>query len=104
MSTFNERETAFENKYAHDEETKFKIAARTNKLLGLWAADLMGKTGDDAESYALEVVKSDFEKPGHDDVIEKVAGDFNGEASEDEVRAKRGELLDVAIEQIESGT
>lgn len=102
MSTFNERETAFENKYAHDEETKFKIAARTNKLLGLWAAELQGKSGADADAYAIEVIKSDFEEAGHDDVIRKVVGDFNGEVNEDEVRNKRAELLLVAEEQIKA--
>ena len=103
MSTFNERETAFENKYAHDEETKFKIAARTNKLLGLWAAELMGKSGDDAASYAMEVVKSDFEEAGHDDVIRKVLGDFNGEVNEAEIREKRLNFLLTAEEQIKAG-
>jgi len=103
MTTFNDRETAYENKYAHDEEMKFKIAARTNKLLGLWAAELLGKAGDDATAYVLEVIKSDFEEAGHDDVIRKVVADFNGEASEDEVRAKRAELSLTAVEQIEAG-
>jgi len=98
MSTFDERESAFENKYAHDEETKFKIAARTNKLLGLWAAEILDRT--DADAYALEVIKSDFEEAGHDDVIRKVTGDLEGKATADEVRAKRLELLEIASEQI----
>jgi len=102
MSTFNDRENAFENKYAHDEETKFKIAARANKLLGLWAAELMGKSGDDAAAYAVEVIKADFEEAGHEDVVRKVAGDFNGEVSDTEVRAKLLELTAVAEEQITS--
>ncbi|MHA1127858.1 MAG: DUF1476 domain-containing protein [Alphaproteobacteria bacterium] len=100
MSTFNDRETAFENKYAHDEEMKFKVAARANKLLGLWAADLMGKS--DADAYALEVIKSDFEEAGHEDVVRKVAGDFAGKVSEDDVRNKLAELRVVAMEQMES--
>ena len=103
MTTFDDRESAYENKYAHDEEMKFKIAARTNKILGLWAADLMGKSGDDAEAYALEVVKSDFIEAGHEDVIRKVVGDLNGEVSDDEVRAKRSALIITAVEQIEAG-
>ena len=103
MTTFNDRENAFENKYAHDEEMKFKIAARANKLLGLWAADLLGKSGDDAAAYALEVVKSDFEEAGHEDVVRKVVADFNGEMSGDEVRAKLLELTPTAVEQIEAG-
>ena len=103
MTTFNDRENAFENKYAHDEETKFKIAARANKLLGLWAAELLGKSGDDAAAYALEVIKSDFEEAGHEDVVRKVVTDFNGEMSDDEVRAKLVELTQKAVEQIEAG-
>ena len=103
MTTFNDRENAFENKYAHDEETKFKIAARANKLLGLWAADLLGKSGDDATAYALEVIKADFEEAGHEDVVHKVVADFNGEVSADEVRAKLAELTPTAVEQIEAG-
>ena len=103
MTTFNDRENAFENKYAHDEETKFKIAARANKLLGLWAADLLGKTGDDAAAYALDVIKADFEEAGHEDVVRKVVADFNGEMSDDEIRTKLGELTSTAVEQIEAG-
>ena len=103
MTTFNDRETAYENKYAHDEAMKFKIAARANKLLGLWAAELMGKSGDDAATYAIEVVKSDFEEAGHEDVVRKVAGDFNGEVSAEEVRAKLLDLTTTAVAQIEAG-
>lgn len=104
MTTFNDRENAFENKYAHDEETKFKIAARANKLLGLWAAELLGKSGDDAAAYALEVIKSDFEEAGHEDVVRKVVGDFNGEMNDVEIRTKLVELTQKAVEQIEAGT
>jgi len=103
MTTFDDRESAYENKYAHDEEMKFKIDARANKLLGLWAAELMGKSDEDASAYALEVIKSDFIEAGHDDVIRKVVGDLNGEVSDDEVRAKRSALVTIAVEQIETG-
>ena len=75
MSTFDDREKAFERKFEHDQELQFKANARRNKLLGLWAAGLMGKTGDEAESYAREIVAADFEKPGHDDVIERLVKD-----------------------------
>ncbi len=102
MSTFDERENAYENKFAYDEETKFKIAARANKLLGLWAAEILGK--DDADAYALEVIKADFEEAGHEDVVRKVAGDMEGKATADEIRAKLAELTAVAAEQITSGT
>ncbi len=102
MSTFDERENAFESKYAYDEETKFKIAARANKLLALWAAELLGR--DDADAYVLEVIKSDFEEAGHEDVVRKVAGDMSGKATADEVRAKLVELTAIAADQIKTDT
>ncbi|MHA6267930.1 DUF1476 domain-containing protein [uncultured Aliiroseovarius sp.] len=95
MTTFDDRENAFEAKFAHDEEMIFKAEARANKKLGLWAAEKMGKTGDDADAYAREVIKSDFEEAGHEDVVRKVTGDLNT-VSADEVRAKRAEFLAVA--------
>lgn len=76
MTTFDEREKAFEQKYEHDQELQFKANARRNKLLGLWAAGLMGKTGDAAESYAREIVSADFEKPGHQGVVERLLRDL----------------------------
>lgn len=100
MSSFDDRENTFENKFAHDEEMAFKAEARCNKLLGLWAAELLGKTGDDAADYAKSVIVADFEEAGHEDVVRKVAGDLDGKASADEIRAKRSELLAVAKEQI----
>jgi hypothetical protein len=100
MSTFDERESAFENKFAHDEEMKFRAEARRNKLLGLWAAELMGKTGEDADTYAREVVKADFEEPGHEDVVRKVASDLGDMADADTIRAKMDELLKIAKGQI----
>ena len=102
MTTFNDREQAFENKYAHDEEMQFKAQARCNKLLGLWAAALLGKTGTEAEEYAKSVVKADFEEAGHEDVVRKVAGDLGDKSSADEVRAKMAELLPQAKAQIMS--
>lgn len=100
MTTFDDRESAFENKFVHDNEMMFKAVARRNKLLGYWAAELLGKTGDDAEAYSIEVVKSDFEEAGHDDVIRKVKGDVGDKASEDDIRAKMAELLTVAQKQL----
>jgi hypothetical protein len=100
MSTFKDRENAFENKYAHDEEMKFKAEARCNKLLGLWAADLMGKTGDDVNAYVREVIKADFEEAGFEDVIRKVAGDLGDKADPDTIRAKRAELMAAAKSQL----
>ncbi|SHH75790.1 DUF1476 domain-containing protein [Marivita hallyeonensis] len=100
MSTFDDREHAFENKFAHDAEMLFKAEARRNKLLGLWAAEILGKTGDDADEYAKEVVKADFEEAGHEDVVRKVSGDMGGRVTDDEIRAKMAELLIVAKGQI----
>lgn len=100
MTGFDERENAMENKFAHDEELRFKAEARANKLLGLWAAERLGKSGDDADAYALEVVKADFEEPGIEDVLRKVVGDLDGQVSIEDVAAKRAECLDEAKAQI----
>ena len=104
MTTFDDRENAFESKYAHDEEMKFKAEARRNKLLGLWAADLMGKTGDEAEAYAREVIKADFEEAGDEDVYRKVAGDLGEAADEATIRARMHELMAEAKEQLMNET
>ena len=100
MNTFSDREKAYEAKYAHDEEMAFRANARRNKLLGLWAAEMLGKTGDAAQAYALEVVKSDFVEAGHEDVLRKVAGDLGAAASLEDIRAMHGSLLSVAKAQL----
>lgn len=100
MSSFEERENAFENKFAHDAEMQFKAEARRNKLLGLWAAGLLGKSGGDAEDYAKEVIKSDFEEAGDEDVYRKVAGDLGDKSSEEDIRAKMKELMAEAKAQL----
>ena len=100
MTTFDDRETAFESKFAHDADMQFRAEARRNKLLGLWAAGLLGKSGDDAAAYAMEVVNSDFEEAGTEDVVRKVAGDLGSKSSADQVRAKLAELLSVAKSQL----
>jgi hypothetical protein len=102
MTSFDDRENAFEAKFAHDADMQFRAEARRNKLLGLWAAGLMGKTGDDAAAYAMEVVNSDFEEAGIEDVVRKVAADMAGKASADDVRAKMAELLGLAKSQLMS--
>ena len=95
MTTFNDREKAFEKKFEHDQDLQFKVNARKNKLLGLWAAGLMGKSGADAEAYAKEVVVADFEKPGDSDVIEKLVKDLAaaGKPMEDHTIRKQAERL-----------
>lgn len=104
-TTFDRREEGFEKKFAHDEELRFKAFARRNKLLGLWAADLLGKSGSEADAYAKEVVLADFEEAGDHDVIRKVLKDLEGkDITEQQVRAKAAELLAQAVKQIETGT
>lgn len=100
MTTFDDRENAFEAKFAHDSEMQFRAEARRNKLLGLWAAGLMGKSEDDAAAYAMAVVSADFEEAGDEDVVRKVVADLAGKASADDVRAKLRELLPVAKAQL----
>jgi hypothetical protein len=99
-TSFDKREEGFEKKFAHDEELRFKAMARRNKLLGLWAAGLLGKSGADADAYAKEVVMADFEEPGDDDVLRKVAKDLAGKASEQQIRAQMTELLAQAAAEI----
>jgi hypothetical protein len=100
MTTFDDRENAFEAKFAHDGEMQFRAEARRNKLLGLWAAGLMGKSDEAATAYAMEVVSADFEEAGIEDVVRKVVADLAGKASADIVRAKMTELLPVAKAQL----
>lgn len=100
MASFEDRENAFENKYAHDAEMQFKAEARRNKLLGLWAAGLMGKSGDDAENYAKEVVKADFEEAGDEDVYRKIAADLGSKADEATIRTQMASLMAEAKSQI----
>ena len=103
MTSFDEREKAFEDKYKHDQELQFKVEVRRNKLLGLWAAELLGLTGADAEAYAKEVVAADFDEPGIADLVRKVMGDFQAKSldmSEHRLHKKLKELNDVAKQQI----
>ncbi|MFY9210207.1 MAG: DUF1476 domain-containing protein [Aestuariivita sp.] len=104
MSTFDDRENAFESKFAHDAELQFKAEARRNKLLGLWAAELLGKSGDDAAAYAKEVIASDFEEAGDEDVYRKVSGDLGDKASESTIRTKMLELMAEAKRQLMTET
>ena len=95
MTTFDEREKAFEKKFQHDQDLQFKTTARKNKLLGLWAAGLMGKSGADAEAYAKEVVIADLDRPGDSDVIEKLVTDLAaaGKPTEAHTIRKQAERL-----------
>jgi hypothetical protein len=103
MTTFDKRQEGFEKKFAHDEETKFKVLARRNKLLGLWVAEQLGLKGDAAETYAKEVVAADFLEAGDGDVIRKVTGDLKAkkiEVSDHRIRRRLDELLEEAKKQI----
>ncbi len=106
MTTFDQRKDAFENKFAHDEELRFKATARRNKLLGFWAAEKLGKSGADAEAYAKSVVVADFQEAGDEDVVRKVKNDFalaNINTSDAEIRSVMTELFLKAAEEIQAG-
>ncbi len=107
MAQFKDREKAFENKFKRDQEFDFKVSARRNKLLGIWVAEQLSLDSDAAEAYAKEVVASDFDEPGDDDVLQKVLGDLQGkgvETSEHLVRKEMDRLMSVAREQVSSET
>ncbi len=107
MTTFDKREEGFEKKFALDEEQKFKAEVRRNKLLGLWAAEKLGISGDAANAYAKEVVAADFEEAGDRDVQNKVMKDFTGKGvaiTAQELRAKMDELMAAAVAQVKAGT
>ena len=107
MTTFDQRKDAYEAKFARDEELKFKAVARRNKLLGLWAAGLLGKTGDAADAYAKTVVAADFEEAGEEDVFRKVRADFDAAGvaqSDHQIRRTMEELMATAVAQIEAGS
>ena len=106
MTTFDKRKEGFESKFAHDEELRFKSTARRNKLLGLWAAEKLGKSGEDAQAYAREVVRADMQEAGDEDVFRKIRGDFDAASvaqSDHQIRRTMEELMAEAVEQIEAG-
>jgi hypothetical protein len=103
MTTFDKREEGFEKQFAHDEELKFKAGARRNKLLGLWAAEKLGLSGAQAETYAKEVVMADFEEPGDDDVFRKIRRDFDAKGinqSDHQIRRTMDELMASAVAEV----
>ena len=105
MTTFDKREEGFEKKFAHDEELRFKANARRNKMLGLWAAEKLGITGDAANAYAKDVVMADFEEAGDDDVFKKVRKDFDAKGitqSDQEIRRAMVDLMEKAIGEIKA--
>jgi hypothetical protein len=105
MTTFDDREKAFEQKFFHDEELRFRATARRNKLFGLWAAEKMGLSGGEADEYAKSVVKADLEEAGDEDVLRKVGGDLTAKGAavpDTELRTRLVDLMAQAIRQIEA--
>jgi hypothetical protein len=106
MTTFDKRKDAFESKFARDADLRFRATARRNKLFGLWAAEKLGKSGDEADAYAREVIRSDMQEAGDDDVLRKVRDDFKAagvEQSDAQLRRVMDELLAQAVAQVEAG-
>jgi hypothetical protein len=106
MSTFDKREEGFERKFVHEEEVRFKARARRNKLVGLWAAQKLGLTGDAAEAYAKEIVFLDFEGPGNDDMFARIRRDFDAKGvdqSDHQIRRTMEELMAKAVEDVKAG-
>ena len=105
MTTFDKRKDSFEAKFARDEELRFKATSRRNRLLGLWAADRLGRTGEDAETYAREVIRADFQEVGDRDVFRKIRQDFDAagvEVSDHQIERAMEELMAQAVSDIES--
>ena len=106
MTLFNDRKDAFEKQFAHDQDLRFKATARRNKLFGLWVAEKLGKTGDEAEAYARSVVQADFQEPGDADVVRKIRQDLEQagkNVDEAELGAKLQQLMARAIEEVKAG-
>ena len=106
MSTFDQREDAFEKRFAHDEDLRFKAVARRNKLLGLWAAERLGMTGPDAAAYAGDVVGAGLEQAGDEGIFRKIRQDFDAAGvarSDHQIRRTMDELLGVATEAVRTG-
>ena len=106
MTTFDKRKEGYESKFARDEELRFKSTARRNKLLGLWAAEKLGKTGDDAQTYAREVIRADMQEAGDEDVFRKIRKDFDDagvDQSDHQIRRTMDEMMAEAIMQVEAG-
>ncbi len=107
MTTFDRRKDAYENKFAHDEALRFKAEARRNKLLGQWAGELLGKSGEEVDAYSREVVRADFEEPGDEDVFRKIRADFDAagiDQSDHQIRRTMDEFMEEAIRQVQDDT
>jgi hypothetical protein len=103
MSMFDDRESAFENKFAHDAELEFKAESLRNKMIAYWACEVMGRSAEEAAGYAKEIIRVDFLHPGHDDVVARLVEDLEGKADEATIRAKMQEFLDAARKKVREG-
>ena len=103
MTTFDDRESAFENKFAHDAEMEFKAESLRNRMIAYWASEVMGRDAEFAATYAKEIIRTDFLAPGHEEVVDKLVADLEGKADAATVRAKMAEFLQTAREKVASG-
>ena len=103
MTTFDERESAFENKFAHDAEMEFKAEAIRNKLVAYWAAELLGKSPMEAAEYAKAIIRADFQLPGHEDVVSKLVADLGSKSDEATIRTKLAEFLEEGRRHVAEG-
>lgn len=103
MTTFDDRENAYEAKFAHDADLRFKAEARAVKIAAQWAAGLLGKAGPAAEEYTAELIAADFEEAGKDDVVRKLVADLAGKADEAEIRAQLSQAMAEAVRQLTAG-
>ena len=100
MTTFDDRERGFESHFALTQDQEFRAVARRNRLLGEWAADRLGKSGEERDTYVREIIKADFEEAGEEDVFRRVARDLQGKAGEAEIRAEMARLLHIARQKV----
>lgn len=104
MSTFDDRQNRFESEFAHDQELKFKVEARRNRLLGEWAAEKLGKSGEDAVEYGKSIIRADLEEPGDEDVFRKLRADLpQSDVSDDDIRTAMSQALQEAMDDIQNG-
>ncbi|MEM1380964.1 MAG: DUF1476 domain-containing protein [Pseudomonadota bacterium] len=104
MDSFEERKNTFETEFAHDAELKFRVESRRDKIIGAWAAEKLGKSGDDAEAYEKAVIRADLKEPGDDDVFEKLRADLpKGDVSDEDIRQAMSEALAQAMEEVRGG-
>jgi hypothetical protein len=104
MTTFDDREAAFERKFVLDEDQKFRAMARRNRMLGLWAADKLGKVGEEADAYAKAVIQADFAEAGEEDVFRKIRGDLDPSVTDEDIRRAMQDLLDKAAAEVKAST